>query len=777
MTSKRLYCKLFLEDCKRKVWAFALLGLAMFFVLPVATAIRFSVNNRRVLAMSMEELAQLRLQYAHMMLDFGTDYPVVRLTLFWAAIVLGIASFSYLLDKKQVDFYHSFPAKRILLFAVHMSVGIVIPAAVYLIALVLETAVLLANGILPFQMSFWAVRGYMGHMLYYVLIYSTVVLAVMMTGTKIAALLGTAVFFAYFPSVAMLLTAYCQTFFETYTHWSYPLWASVLIRLSPMTVFSGSVSEGLLLGEALRAVGAVLALTAASLFLYQKRPLEAAGKTMAFHWSKGIVKVLLVGAFGMAGAAFFYTIQDKLGWMVFGAIVGVTISHCVIEVIYYSDFKKLFCHEKTMALCMTGVLTLALSFYFDVFRYDAYLPKEEQVEKAAIDFGEDHWVTYELVETQDSLTSFSGSWHLITDDGGTVQDIPAVLAVAREGISQLDENFVNEDYDSYCEVIVAYTLKGGRKVYRGYDMYIDPVLDEVDRIYGERDYKNALYPGLTLPAREAAAHTVYRTLGENVETLKGDEAQWEAVVEAYQEELAAMTMTRRRTEAPVGELLLISDEDDALIRKHHDGVGSWYDRYGRDDGYFYPVYSTFTKTIQALADCGIEVEHRYNVEDLQGIEITAYGPFTDQTESWEDDPGEGNDLSGELTPEDLDPDSMADPGDSLSAGFSEKEKWEYAEGTLQVEATVDWDEPYTVTYTEPEKMEEILRVFSDYGSRNKNSMLLTDTQCNVALYLSGRDAGSTTDGSMIRGKVPAFVIEDLRALERGRARGSEGGEG
>lgn len=777
MTSKRLYCKLFLEDCKRKVWAFALLGLAMFFVLPVATAIRFSENNRRALAMTMEELAQFRPQYAQMMLDFGTAYPLVRLTLFWTAIVLGIVSFSYLLDKKQVDFYHSFPAKRSLLFAVHMSVGIAIPAAVYLIALVLETAVLLANGVLPFQMFFWAVRGYMGHMLYYVLIYSTVVLAVMMTGTKIAALLGTVVFFAYFPSVVMLLTAYCQTFFETYTYWSYPLWAGALIRLSPMTVFSGSVSEGLLLGEVLRAVGAVLALTAASLFLYQKRPLEAAGKTMAFPWSKGIVKVLLVGAFGMAGAAFFYMIQDKLGWMVFGAIVGVTISHCVIEVIYYSDFKKLFCHEKTMALCMTGVLMLALSFYFDVFRYDAYLPREEQVEKAAIDFGEDHWVTYELVETQDSLTSSSGSWHLITDDGGTVQDIPAVLAVAREGISQLDENFVNEDYDSYCDVVVAYTLKGGRKVYREYHMYIDPVLDEVDRIYGETDYKNALYPGLTLPAREAAAHTVYRTLGENVETLKGDEAQWEAVVEAYQEELAAMTMTRRRTEAPVGELLLISDEDDALIRKHHDGVGSWYDRYGRDDGYFYPVYSTFTKTIQALADCGIEVEHRYNVEDLQGIEITAYGPFTDQTESWEDDPGEGNDLSGELTPEDLDPDSMADPGDSLSAGFSEKEKWEYAEGTLPTEMAADWDEPYTVTYTEPEKMEEILQVFADYGSRNKNSMLLTDSQYNVALYLSGRDAGSTTDGAMICGKVPAFVIEDLRALEREQAQGSEGGEG
>ena len=129
MTSKHLYCKLFLEDCKRKIWAFALLGLAMFFALPVATAIRFSVI-RGAFSMTMEELIQMRLQYAQMMLDFGTSYPMVRILLFWTAIVLGIASFSYLQDKKQVDFYHSFPAKRSLLFAVHMSVGLAIPAAV-----------------------------------------------------------------------------------------------------------------------------------------------------------------------------------------------------------------------------------------------------------------------------------------------------------------------------------------------------------------------------------------------------------------------------------------------------------------------------------------------------------------------------------------------------------------------------------------------------------------------------------------------------------------------
>ena len=90
---------------------------------------------------------------------------------------------------------------------------------------------------------------------------------------------------------------------------------------------------------------------------------------MAFDKSKGFIKVLLVVASGMAGGLFFYAIRETLPWLVFGVIVGVVISHCVIEVIYCLDFKKLFCHEKTMAVCMTAALLVALSFYFDLELY------------------------------------------------------------------------------------------------------------------------------------------------------------------------------------------------------------------------------------------------------------------------------------------------------------------------------------------------------------------------------------------------------------------------
>ena len=113
---------------------------------------------------------------------------------------------------------------------------------------------------------------------------------------------------------------------------------------------------------------------------------------MAFNTSKVIIKVPLVLAFGTAGAMFFYSIASSLGWTIFGNIVGVVLSHCIIEVIYWGDFKKLFSHEKTLAVCLAVSLAVLLSFYFDLFKFDAYVPEESQIAYASVDFNKDSWV-------------------------------------------------------------------------------------------------------------------------------------------------------------------------------------------------------------------------------------------------------------------------------------------------------------------------------------------------------------------------------------------------
>ena len=229
--------------------------------------------------------------------------------------------------------------------------------------------------------------------------------------------------------------------------------------------------------------------------------------------------------FSLAGALFFSAMNSHLGWCVFGAVAGAVISHCVIEVIYHADFKKLFCHEKTMAACMAVSLGLILGFRFDVFRYDSYLPDPGRIISASIDFNKDSWVSWDGGKLYED-----GVPRVV--QAGAVSDVDALLKIAAEGIRQTEEREAGTwDYQDSSYVTVGYTLKGGKRVFRVYRMSLEPVLAEADRIYGEDGYKKALYPGISLPEEEAAANMVYMDYLQNVKKPEGTK-----------EELAGVTL-------------------------------------------------------------------------------------------------------------------------------------------------------------------------------------------------------------------------------------------
>lgn len=713
MTSRHLYFKLFQEDVKRKAWAAALLGLTLFFSLPVAMAMAISTIREEYWG---AETAARRYQNVMEILSFGDSFPLITLVLFCGAVVMGIATFSYLHHKKQVDFYHSLPVKRDLQFAVHITTGILLPALIYLIAVGMAVAVAAVNGICSGEILIAAVTGYLANLMYYLLVYAVVVLAVMMTGTMIASLLGTAVFFWYFLGLSAVITAFCSTWLDAYYYNSPSIWNRVLYKLSPVWAVLSAMSEGITPQMAAGSLTATVLLLAASFFLYQRRPSEAAGKTMAFPISMPIIKVLLVILFGMIGALFFSSVKDSLGWMVFGAVTGVVISHCVIEVIYHADFKKLFCHEKVMALCMTATLLICLSFYFDLFQFDTYVPEADQVKAAAIDFDQDWWVAYSFDE-KGSVNRNSTEYLM---EHGTVQNIPALLEIAREGVQQIhldDEN--RYEYDNISSITIRYTLKSGRKVYRLYRMSLEPVMESAEILYGEPELKKTIYPGLAVNAEEAAEHLVYTENGILNYFSDISLEQRRQVVEAYQEEMTAMTFERRKRECPVGELLLISDEDNKKIQSWQADWTSQYPFYASSyfDGYYYPIYPSFTRTIAALKECGIEAGSFLRPDQISSIQVHIYQ-------------------------------------DELAQASGDYYEETAAEGSQSGKVSA-------ITCTEPDEIEEILRASYLYNYGNKNSLLQGEPgyEIDVTLKKENADRYSSLQGRFIKGQVPAFVLE------------------
>ena len=705
MTSNRLFFKLLWEEIKRKAWAAALAGLTLFFAMPVAFAMQISnINDQQPL----DKIMEARVKMAETIVGFGTSYPLVMIILAVGAVILGIAEFSYLQSRKQVDFYHSLPVKRQMWFGVNFTSGILIPGLVYLAAVGASLAVAAAGKVLSPNLIILGAKSWLCHMVCYVMIYSFTVLAVMFTGTRIAAVLGTAVFSLFFPAVGALIEALCSQSFHTY--YSAPnLFNTLFLKLTPGGCVIRAMSEGMRAGRILGFVLGILGALAVSLFLYQKRPSEAAGKTMAFWLPSQVIKIMLVIPFGLASALFFQAMNDSLGWGVFGAVAGVVISHCIIEVIYHSDFKRLFCHEKAMAACMAVVLAVLLSFHFDVLHYDAYLPGEGDIQQASIDFDMDYWVTYNPKNIYES-----GRDYLL--ENGEISDIPALLEIAGEGIRQTELLEKGEwSYDNMDYVTVCYTLKGGRKVYRAYRMDLEPVIEAADRIYTDPAYKAVLYPGIALDEQEAAKNLAYQDNGLAMERVPGTEEQRIAVYRAYQEEAAALSLSQRKEEAPIGSLLLISDEDKHILDPENPDTPVRYYEHYRYSGYKYPVYPSFTKTIEALKACGVETGRILTGENVTEVKVA----YSQQIEH----------------------EVHVD-----SAGVTYSQVY-----------TAD---PVIKIYDDPDQIRSLMEGFVSYETNN--SLVLQEPEYDLTVTLKEENGEEMElNGTFLKDRVPDFVIQDF----------------
>ena len=100
---------------------------------------------------------------------------------------------------------------------------------------------------------------------------------------------------------------------------------------------------------------------------------------MAFKKSMPPVRILLVLGIGLAGGMFFWSLQSRLRWGLFGTMVSVVLTHCIVEIIYHFDFKKMFCHRLQLGLCLAAGILVFLSFRYDWYGYDSYIPSKEKI--------------------------------------------------------------------------------------------------------------------------------------------------------------------------------------------------------------------------------------------------------------------------------------------------------------------------------------------------------------------------------------------------------------
>ena len=463
MTSKNLCFNLMKEDLKRRVWTVALLMLAFFFgiVIPVIYAGGQPLDSFRDYT---EWLNSVRENVWQLV---GGENPFVVMTVMVAAIVCGVSGFSYLHTAKKVDFYHSIPVKREQLFLASYLNGIVMMGAVYLLNLLIAIVAASTFGVGFGETFSVAITAYVFHMAFYSLLYTTIVLAMMLTGNVIIALLGSVVFFYYIPGVVLLASGYMATWLQTfsYTESLNEKIEFLLVHTSPFIYYIMKIEnygEESVAAVVLAVCLVTILMAVVVCLLYRLRPSEAAGKAMAFKKTMAPIKILLVLPISLAFCLFFYMLRDSFGWAVFGVVCGTLIVHCLMEIIYHFDFRKLFSHKVHLVVCMVAGLLILCGFKFDLFGYDTYLPKESQVKSASIYLRTmDNWVSYGDVK----LVRDYYRWDY--QDGDTyvrehmkLDNAADVIAMAKQGIRYNEVQESGQWPDEYedCLLYTSHTL-------------------------------------------------------------------------------------------------------------------------------------------------------------------------------------------------------------------------------------------------------------------------------------------------------------------------------
>lgn len=655
MTSKSLYSKLIREDLKRRLWAAALISLGCFFFFPVAAAFMAGeIQDYVTYKKGLEAYAGHMMQW----LSFGNGF--MAFCILAASLICGLSSFSYLNSRNKVDFYHSIPVRREKLYVVNFLNGILILAVPYMVCALAAAVIAVSNDVDGAKLWPVVFDGIGLNLIYFVLNYTVVVIASMLTGHLVIALLGSGVFAFLVPIITGILSGYYNCFFVTYVDHDEML-LNRLLHVSPVTEYIiriGSYYENEpVWGAALAALLAACVLAAAGCFLYRKRPSEAAGKAMAFGVSRVIIRIPIVITSALGLGIFFWEMRRSLSWAVFGLVCGAVISHCVIEIIYHFDFKKLFAHKLQLLGCILVSMAVLFVFRFDLTGYDRYLPSAGDVKEAAIVMTPLHnWTSYGNVVEQEN-GSYGWKWKNQYDyvyEHMHYEDVDNLMYLAAAGAEQTDklrkiwlepmqrhadeeeEDVLQEqevlDFDTpepnlQMQYTIRYTLSSGRHVYRVYQAVpLKDIQPQVEKMYQNESYLKGVYP-LMNETVEDVGTIRYKEKNESVALRQMTAAEKKELLDTYRSELSALTIEQMKKECPIGLIRFTRVEDEKAMDwdQRRWKSGYWTFDSGDFGSYdYYPVYPSFTGTIRLLKQHGVEPGSSMEELDIQSLKLMYY---------------------------------------------------------------------------------------------------------------------------------------------------------
>lgn len=631
MTSKNSFLASLKENNKRRIWVWIVAIFGFVVILPSAVTMALSQTKNEadfLIEIYGETLGKQMLQnelFAMTEALIGVKSGDMWFFVAAFAILAGIQGFSYLYNKRKIDFYMGMPVKRKKRFLVIWLNGILMFAVPYLSGIVISLLIAASNGALNGEilMSVWKAFGL--QLCLYLGVYHLVILAVMLTGNVIITFCAVAVLFLYELGVRVIIMGYMSLFFKFYSYRDF----GTSPILSPFTIFfeyrNDVYNRGV--GNIWLTVLYLLLFAAAAWVLsyicYLKRPAEVAGKAIAFSWLKPWLKVLVavpvalmagVLTSGIVGYEPLYG-RNNSGIVFFVMAVALLFTCCLMQVIYEFDIKGILHKKRHILVSSIAVILFLAVFRYDVFGYDSYIPDVEKVESVAIatpivgsyyytgDYFDEDMNYLSRAEYVDKYMYFF--------DVGAVNKLMKLSMDAVNSYDNFDEMYADEEREWYT-VQLTYRMANKSKVYR--DILIDlsdaETQELIDRIESSEEYISGSYIGASdivdkVIADENKKISVFYGVGLYKTMLKREETK--ELLALYKEDILNSSFVRHRESIPAGSLVV-------SIEEQHSNYTSTR-QVGME------IYPFYEKCVSYLREKGYYMDTYLNSDDIERIQI------------------------------------------------------------------------------------------------------------------------------------------------------------
>ncbi|MCM1136245.1 MAG: DUF6449 domain-containing protein [Clostridium sp.] len=641
MTSKNSFLVSMKENSKRRLWVWMLSALFFVLALPVTVSITLSQkeNTLKYLidvygeALAQEALHERLVNNMCGQLGFAGGIFIFVIIV---AIASGIQGFSYLYNRKKIDFYMGMPVKRKKRFLIIWLNGIILYVIPYLLGLIISLLIAAGNGAVDGRVLLSAAAAFGVNLLFYLCIYHMAILALMLTGNMVITGLGFLVFCLYEYVVRETLNSYKAMFFRYFNYYG----ADAAPVLSPF-IWYEKIQSTFNYKNTMEA-GYIMALAAFALVIgvlayvcYLKRPAEAAGKAMTFNVTKPVIKVLLTVPMALLAGLLIadsvnYTprvSQEGIGYMVFTIAVVLVLGNGLIQAIYEFDVKG-FLHAKSHIL-ISGVFTalIFLIFRYDLTGYDSYIPKPEQIESFV-------FLPSYYEEAFGSGARFDENGEYLSDEAygekymflGQKEEICQLADISIKAYNQLFDKYHDssewnvEETGRWADALLVYRLKNGREVRR--QIWVN-VEDEatallLDKIIGSEKFKTGYFPG----ASENLMALLENNGSYKINASYGNMVYWEDMskkemmefLKIYQEDLKRANFSNVKASLPVGVgRISIMEELPDNASYYSRSTRSWY--VGMN------IYPFYEDCIAWLKEHGYYMDSQLKIEDVEHIQV------------------------------------------------------------------------------------------------------------------------------------------------------------